>query len=311
MINILECPVCNSRNISLKYRVPDRHYRNEGMFTLDRCKDCGLVFLNPMYTDEELGKFYPEESYYAYHTEFDKVPVKNSFKRRLLNFFLLESGKKNIPDGENKKVLDIGCGNGWVLNQYRQKGWSVFGVEPGMAAAEAGNKAGLNIFHGTLLQAKFNANEFDLILTNHSFEHIYNPNEVLLEVFRILKPDGKIVMGIPNYSGLNRRITGKYWYFLGAPVHTFNYSVNNIKLLFAKQNFKVTGVRHVSGLLGIIGSFQIFLNRRNKKTSEEGFFINSKFFRLAGHYISKFQNLIKVGDCIEVTAVKNSIQEKR
>ena len=101
-------------------------------------------------------------------------------------------------------MLDIGCGNGWFIYMMRDKGWDVKGVEPSKAGAEAGRRiANLDIHHGDLLSGNYPSEYFDYIRSNHSFEHIPNPNEVLQEIHRILKPNGKAFIGVPNINSLN------------------------------------------------------------------------------------------------------------
>jgi SAM-dependent methyltransferase len=303
MVQLKACPNCSCTSISSKFVVQDRHYGIKGDFNFDVCNDCGLVFLNPMPNNEELSKFYPEESYYAYHMNFP-TPKKDSFLKGIAKSILLLNSREEMKFDRPGKVLDIGCGNGWVLSQYKHKGWEVAGVEPSKVAAEIGNKAGLNIYNGTLLDAAFPSDKFDFVRSNHSFEHIFNPNEVLDEIYKILKPGGKLFIGIPNYAGMNSKLAKKYWYFLGAPVHTFNYSPRNIKQLLKRHNFEVTKIRHVAGSAGLLGSIQIYINRKNGKKSDEGRIANSKVLKLFGRYVGAIQNLFKSGDCIEVIAVK-------
>jgi SAM-dependent methyltransferase len=294
MNNLVECPNCSSKNLAFHSRVKDRHYGIEGTFNLDKCKECDLVFLNPMFNDEELSKFYPEDDYYAYHQTYDNVASKSPKTNVVLN------------EKTQEKILDIGCGNGWVLYEYKQKGWRVAGVEPSKVAAKIGNEQGLNIFNGTLLEAKYPDNEFDFVHSNHSFEHIYNPNEVLNEINRILKPNGKLLIGIPNVKGINSILAKDYWYYLGAPVHTFNYSPKNITQLLEKHNFRVQEIKHVSTTHGILGSIQIYLNRHTSKNSTEGYVVNKTIFKYIATYIARIENFLRIGDCIEVFATKNN-----
>lgn len=306
MIKLEECPNCESKAISKKYVTQDRHYGIKGDFTLYKCNHCKLVFLNPMFNENELAKFYPESDYYSYRVNFESESKEHPVKTILKKIIYPERDKMYLS--RPGSILDIGCGNGWILYKFKKKGWNVAGVEPGKVAAEIGNKANLNIHNGTLLTANYASNQFDYIYSNHSFEHINNPNEVLAEMYKILKPDGKIMIGIPNYNGINSKIAKKYWYYLGAPVHTFNYSPQNIKQILAKHNFKVTSIKYVSTPIGILGSIQIYLNRKSGKKSDEGWVFNSKILRMATKIISKIENVFKTGDCIEVYAIKNNLQ---
>lgn len=283
MTNLVNCPVCNSHNINYKDLFFDPHYGNEGVFRYDQCKECNLVFQNPMRSDQELMSYYPSDDYYAYSAKFNVE-------------------KKKITSN-GKKILDIGCGNGWVLNEFKNNGWEVFGIEPSKKAADIGNDLGLNIFNGTVLECDFSNNFFDYIHSNHSFEHIYNPNEVLEKLHNILKIGGKIQIGVPNYNSFNAKLFGKYWYYFGAPVHTFNYSPNNLIDLMKRYGFKNFELKHVSTGLGILGSIQILVNK-NKKIKSEGFLLKSLWANRIAYGISILLNTLRLGDCIEVVAYK-------
>jgi SAM-dependent methyltransferase len=286
MQKIESCPICSNDNFTSKGNYQDWHYNNKGEYSYSLCQSCNLVFQNPLYDDSELANFYPKEDYYAYKNNYHQVHTENQSKL-------------------NKRILDIGCGNGWVLAEYRQKGWDVAGVEPSKFAAESGNQTGLNIFNGTLLEASFQENYFDLVTSNHSFEHIYNPNEILIEVKKILKTNGELKIGVPNYNSFNSKLFGKHWYYFGAPVHTYNYSGKNLKLLIEKHGFEFIQINHVSGVLGILGSLQIIYNKLiNRKNSSEGKIINSKFLFYVARVFINVQNKLNIGDCVEIVVRK-------
>ncbi len=300
------CPVCKEKDLKFLFNAKDRHYNNKGDYSLNKCINCGVVFLNPMYDDTELMHFYPQSEYYAYHTDFENlVNEPNTLKSKLKKIFKTSKEYKELYSNPGN-VLDIGCGNGFYINKLKNKGWKVKGVEPSKVASEIGNSIGLNIFNGSLIDAKYQDNEFDLIYSHHSFEHIYNPNETLVEINRVLKKDGKLFIGIPNFGGMNAKVWGRYWYYLGAPVHTFNYSPKNITLLLEKNKFKVEKINYVGSDTGIAGSISIFLNRKNGKMSDEGnSFLKHKFFFYFFSITGRIQNFFKMGDCMEIIAVKN------
>ena len=151
MNRVLVCPVCGKGEFALYLMAKDWHYGNSGEYELDECKSCGLVFLNPMYTEDELAEFYPQDDYYAYKMDLESPESKNRFRERLRKILPFiahnKEEKKYFPVG---RILDIGCGTGWNLFQYKKRGWSVAGVEPSEKAARIGNASDLNIFHGTL-----------------------------------------------------------------------------------------------------------------------------------------------------------------
>jgi SAM-dependent methyltransferase len=295
---VLNCPLCGSTGPRSQYKVRDRHYKNEGEFTYHICNSCGLEFLDPMPNALELMKFYPEDSYYAYTLKLKPDP----FWKKALRFLLFLEFKTKDPSFANPgRMLDVGCGNGWFIYSMREQGWEVSGVEPSKAAVEAGKRmANLDIHHGDLLSTHFPDNHFDYIRFNHSFEHIPNPAENLNEVRRILKPGGKALIGVPNIASVSARLFGKYWYYLGAPVHTFNFSGKTLSKLVSNHGFKNIEVKYNGNWRGFCGSIQIMLNWDTNRTSEEGFVPRFIPFRIISGFISKCLNLFRSGDVVEV-----------
>jgi SAM-dependent methyltransferase len=299
------CPLCGGQGNVPIYITRDRHYGIPGLYRIVRCAGCSLVFLNPMYSDQELSKLYPDD-YYAYqensHRSRWKEVVKSIFGYRV--------GTRDPTFFKPGRMLDLGCGSGWFISSMRDQGWQTHGVEISSVAAELGRKtAALDIFSGTLEQASFPAEFFDYIRSNHSFEHISSPNETLDEIHRILKPHGKLLIGVPNEGSLTSKIFGQYWWYRGVPVHPFTYSVQTLSRLLRKHRFVVEKVAYNSDCCGILGSFQIWLNRENGRRSSEGAMFNSRLLRILCHWSAKFTDLLKLGDEIEITAVKAPEQQ--
>ena len=301
---VLECPLCSGRKFRPILEARDFHYGNQGTFPLDRCTDCGLCFQNPMWTDAELSGFYPK-TYYAYtdRTKAHKLPFVKRILKPILG--LRELTTKDPYYDRPGKMLDVGCGSGWFIKRMRDKGWEVKGVEPSSAAAELGRKEfGLDIFNGTLCDAQFGANSFDYIRLNHSFEHMNDPNTVLKEIHRILAPNGKLMIGVPNGSSLNARLFGQYWYHLALPVHTFIYSPQTLTRMLEKHGFSVIKIEHNADNTGIQGSLQFFLNRREDPIKPEGRVTRSQVARIVSTWLTGIENICRVADLIEVTAAK-------
>jgi len=295
------CPLCEGSRYEEIYLARDRHYGIPGVYRVVRCADCSLVFLNPMFSDEELSALYPAD-YYAY-SDNSGANQGNELLKRILGYRL---GTRDPTFPALGRMLDLGCGVGAFLRRMREAGWETYGVEISKAAAESGRQtAGLNIFSGTLAQAQFPAEWFDYVRSNHSFEHISCPGETLDEVRRILKADGKLMIGVPNIDSLNARMFGQYWWYLGAPVHTFTYSVQTLSALLNKHGFRVDKVTYNSDFTGLLGSVQIWLNRKNGRKSVEGIPINNRFLRIPSHWAAKFIDLWRAGDAIEISALKD------
>jgi SAM-dependent methyltransferase len=295
------CPACEATAQHQLCVTRDRHYGIGGEYRVAQCDACELVFLNPMYEDSELAALYPKD-YYAYQDRFQTNGAGKRFIKRLIGY---QTGTKDPKFDRPGTVLDVGCGTGWFLDRMRNEGWQTYGVEISESAARLGMKqAGLNIFGGTLMDANFAADFFDYVRLNHSFEHMANPNQTLEEVFRILKPGGEVLIGVPNYSSLNARVFGRYWWYFGIPVHPFNYSVRNLRTLLKRNGFEVRTLTYNSDSSGVLGSIQIWLNRNSGKKSTEGLLMNALPLKIGCHWVAKVFDQFRQGDAIEVISRK-------
>src|SRR5579864_1326699 len=296
------CPLCTKTHFREMYVTSDRHYGISGCYRIVVCVNCSLMFLNPMYSDQELAALYPND-YYAYQNRFASNRTKELLKK-LLGFRIATKDPTFKSPGS---ILDVGCGSGWFLDSMRSRGWATYGVEISESAARLGRESkDLQIYSGTLHDAKFPSEFFDYIRSNHSFEHMSHPNEILDEMHRILKPNGKLFIGVPNVSGLNARVFARYWWYLGAPVHPFTYSVKTLSRMLAKHHFEVCKVNYNSDYSGILGSLQIWGNRTTGRKSTEGLLINNPALKLVCQWFAKFVDVLHLGDAIEITATKAS-----
>ena len=300
MANVLQnCPLCGSTEIKEWLWGTDPHYGIPGRHQFVRCGECALVFLNPMYSDEELKALYPED-YYAYQEEVQAGRWKTRAKR-LLGYW---QGTKDPGFEIPGEMLDIGCGAGSFLAAMRDRGWSVRGVEINESAAQKAQAKGLDVFCGTLQVARLASESFDYIRASHSFEHMTRPHEVLDEVYRLLRPGGKLLIAVPNRRSIAAHLFGKNWYHLCPPVHAFQYSVTSLSRLLTMHDFDVDRIVFNSHYAGMLGSLQIWLNRNTQRRSFEGRAFNNYGLRVLAGWIENAADLLRLGDMIEVTASK-------
>lgn len=298
MSTLQKCPVCDDLRREQIYRTRDRHYKIPGEWNVARCVTCGLVQIAPMLTAEELLPLYPSDFYAFQDQRKNEKSVNSRLKRILFPSLYVKDPRFPAPGC----VLDSGCGTGWSLLKFRSLGWNCVGVEPNEVAAQFGRECyGLDIKHGTVHTQVFPDESFDYIRSNHSLEHDPEPGATLQEFRRILKKNGRILVGVPNIDSAPARWFGKYWWYLGAPVHTYNFSRRHLTKLAQRYGFVVESVRYTGNYGGVIGSLQIYLNRNDVKlVSTDGWLINSMSCRVIGQAVSAFLNAIQHGDAIEL-----------
>jgi SAM-dependent methyltransferase len=295
-----DCAVCASKDIAKSFTYCDRHYMLvKDSFDVWCCNKCGLYFLNPMPTANELMSYYPK-TYYSYE---DKEGG-STWKQSLVRFLRVEpSDLDRIAPVESKKILDFGCGSGWSLDLYKEKGYETYGLDLDENAISTAKKNGHIMSGVDLLTTNYDDSFFDFIRSNHSMEHIINPVEVVQEFHRILKDSGKLFIALPNSGSLMRSIFKKYWYYTGVPYHTFNYNLASLGILLQDNGFIIEKVGYRSSWQGIFGSLGIFLNRNSSKAALDSM-LTGKLFRVFGILLSKVPDLLNRGDYIEIYAVK-------
>ncbi len=298
MSKLQKCPVCDDLRREQIYRTRDRHYRIPGEWNVARCVTCGLVQIAPMLTAEELLPLYPSDFYAFQNQRKNEENVNSRLKHILFPSLYVKDPEFPAPGC----VLDSGCGTGWSLLKFRRLGWNCVGVEPNEVAARVGRECyGLDIKHGTVHTQAFPDESFDDIRSNHSLEHDPEPGATLHEFRRILKKNGRVLVGVPNIDSAPARWFGKYWWYLGAPVHTYNFSRRHLTKLAQRYGLVVESVRYTGNYGGIIGSLQIYLNRNDVElVSTDGWLINSMSCRVIGQAVSAFLNAIQHGDAIEL-----------
>ncbi len=293
------CPLCGATKIEFLYKAEDPHYGIKGSFQISRCHACSLVFLNPMYSDEELTALYPSD-YYSYHDE-----IKGSlWKQRAKKWLGYWQGTKEPRFEKPGTFLDLGCGNGAFVQHMGDLGWQAYGVEVNESAAKLAQSRNLQVYSGSLQQAQFSPETFDYIRASHSLEHITCPHETLDEVYRLLKPDGKLLIAIPNIRSLTARIFRQHWYHLCPPVHAFSYSVETIRRMLALHGFRVTRIVFNSSYPGLLGSAQVWLNRQKGTISSQGSLYEVRALRVLSGWLQHLCDLLHWGDMIELTAIK-------
>lgn len=149
--------------------------------------------------------------------------------------------RNNLP--KNPKVLEVGCGNGFFLEELVEKGISnVFGVEPSPKMANQSNiKIRKNIKVDIFKKGQFKKKSFDLICCFHTLDHMIKPNEFILESHSLLKKGGYITVIVHDTGGLSVKLFGEK-----SPIfdieHVYLFNKKTLRTIFEKNGFEVIDV---------------------------------------------------------------------
>ena len=112
--------------------------------------------------------------------------------------------EKYFKINSGNKLLDIGCGNGIYVWIFEKLGYEAYGVDKNTEKCRLLlDSANLNKIKEIDLEKEkipFEDNYFDFIFSKSTIEHIYNTENFMKEAYRVLKPNGKIVILTPDYE---------------------------------------------------------------------------------------------------------------
>ena len=158
------CNICGSKEYDFFLRRGDLYTTLPGLFTLVRCKKCGLIYENPRPSYESWDLIYPA-SYGQYNPSFHTEKAPARFMRKYGLTKRAKFVQKYKPSGV---LLDIGCATGDFLEEMQNNaGWEVFGIEPHLEASQYARSIGLNVQTGTIKDLKTSESKYDAITMWH------------------------------------------------------------------------------------------------------------------------------------------------
>ena len=234
MEKITNCPVCGNTNHSPYLNGID-YFLTKQPFTIVACKECGFRFTNPRPDQFEIIPYYQTENYIAHDTS--KGSLLESIYKFIRKIALANKFNiiKSFPGG--KTILDIGCGTGEFLNYCKIKGYTAIGIEPNSKARTfAKEKYGLTVKEETYLSELPTAS-IDVITLWHVLEHVHLLPEYLERIFRLLKPEGTLLIALPNSNSWDANKYKQFWAAFDLPRHLYHFTPQSLKMLVEKNKF--------------------------------------------------------------------------
>jgi 2-polyprenyl-3-methyl-5-hydroxy-6-metoxy-1,4-benzoquinol methylase len=226
MLEEVACNICDSRE-----SVP---YLNMENFAYRKCTRCGLVYQSPRPVFNSLRSRY-RDNYFSYELNNQE----NFFHLMILGLQDVRFERFYRDSGAGRNFLDIGCATGLLLSHMRKKGWNTKGVEICRESAEYGIKRfDLDISIGTIEEAHLPDSHFDVVHFSHLIEHVPDPKALLIEVKRILKPGGHMVLTTPNVDGFQARVSRDKWRS-AIPDHVYLFAKKTMRALLERVQFQV------------------------------------------------------------------------
>ncbi len=181
--------------------------------------------------------------YQNYHRDADYKKFEGMFRNIFqTRFNIISKFCKN-----SGKVLEIGASVGTFLQIFKERGWECWGVEPSKSASVS-EKKGIKVIKNYFEKASLPKNYFDLIIMNHTLEHMEDPFLILNKIYKVLKKDGIVFIDVPNYGGLGSKLLDKDWPYLLPDEHLHQFTKKDLTELLKKEGFKVLHSESRSGI---------------------------------------------------------------
>ena len=191
------CPLCASTRLA-PY---DRDYLGR---SVDGCRQCGLQFMNPQYSQGYLdwyyGQYYSQCEHEGRLIAGDPAARTRQVAAKSARLRLLE---EHVTAG---RLLSIGCGDGLELLLARQSGWQPEGidVDPDYMR-QLSRQLAMPLYGGDLLSLELPGAAYDAIFMDQVLEHLKQPRTYLQEACRLLRPGGVLLVACPNLGSIANR----------------------------------------------------------------------------------------------------------
>ncbi len=288
MNHITHCPLCNNHKHNAYITCVDYLVSRE-TFNIVSCENCGFKFTSPRPKAEDIGGYYKSPEYVSHSNS--KKGLINILYQRVRQCTIKNKVKLILKHKASGSLLDIGCGTGEFLNACKNAGFSAFGIEPDSEARNFSKKNyNLNV-NSTDALFDFSENQFDIITMWHVLEHVYNLKDDIQQIIKLLKPNGLLILALPNYESFDARHYKQHWAAYDVPRHLYHFSSKDINRILKMHNLELTKVlpmffdsfyvsmlseKHKTGninyikafFVGLVSNINAMLSRKNKYSSQ-------------------------------------------
>jgi 2-polyprenyl-3-methyl-5-hydroxy-6-metoxy-1,4-benzoquinol methylase/predicted RNA-binding Zn-ribbon protein involved in translation (DUF1610 family) len=233
----IRCPVCGKVIAEPSFSCKDYSVSGE-MFDIYTCPDCLFAVTAPQPSPSEIGKYYQTTDYVS-HSETTKGIINKLYhlvRKKNTNDKLKLVNRVSLRRAD---LLDVGCGTGYFLSVCKKDGWHIEGVEVNEGARlTAESRTGQSIYPSTDAIAA-SGKKFDIITLWHVFEHLHNIHASFVQLKHLLKPDGLLILALPNFASADAEYYREYWAAYDVPRHLSHFSPVSIRLLTENYQMKI------------------------------------------------------------------------
>lgn len=235
-----------------------------GVFTVVKCRSCGLMRTNPRPTPEAMGFYYPDDYGPYLGTMIQDAKPIASLKNRLRSLAkrIFKTNAMKLPSLMPGRLLEIGCASGSFLHLMAGQGWSVQGIEFSEKAAQMAAQLGHSVHVGPLETAPKPSEPFDLIVGWMVLEHLHDPVGGLQKLREWAKPGAWLVLSVPNSGSIEFSLFKDKLYSLHLPNHLYHFTPHTIEMVLNAGGWRLEKIHHQRTLSNLIASIGFVLQDR-------------------------------------------------
>lgn len=215
------CIVCGARELCQLQRYRSAH--------LVRCRACGLTFAGIRPSDEDLAAHYA-----GYGTSWVDSPITRQRYRELLD--------RLEPFRQTGRMLDMGCGAGYFLEEAVKRGWTAYGSEFGEHARELSRGRGFDVVPAPITSDAFPQGHFDVVTSFEVVEHLRDPRPEAETLAALLRPGGAFYCTTPNFNSITRHLLGEQWRVVEYPEHLIYFTATTLSNWLGHYGFSLASV---------------------------------------------------------------------
>ena len=232
----MNCSICNSDKFEIGFNGQVRTGGASSEYNTTakvfKCQNCGVEIL-----DIEKSA---NDNYWA--EKVDSVSKQNIYNKYdwEQELWLSKIGLNSFRD---KEVLDFGCGHGIFLDLLENVASNTYGVER--------DKELFTDFYGKKSHQVFESlgelsdNSIDIIVSFDVIEHIESPKEIISELYRVLKPNGKVYIGVPNQTDFLKELEETYLPFFYHEAHVLYFNEESLSTLIQQKPFNIQSIQYL------------------------------------------------------------------
>lgn len=282
------CLVCSGERST-----PIKDFSNHHLV---KCTQCAFVYSVFIPSEKELTEYYT-----GYPVKSHRSPITTKRYNELLDRF-----EEFRLTG---KILDIGCGTGYFLDEAQKRGWKVFGTEYSPESITNCRNRGISIHEGALDPSNYEREQFDVITSFEVIEHINDPLDEIEKIAQVLRKGGLFYVTTPNFNSLTKNLVGGTWNIVNYPEHLSYYTPKTMNRLLCSRGFKKKWVQTTGISISRFKSSAKMGMQENVDPKNDDEILRSKMetnplLKFAKWGINGLLNLLGKGDALKAAYVK-------